>query len=190
MNAPGSRRTLLAFACLAAALVSIVLLGKPAGAGAQGGPGELAVQPSLGAPTNVFLGASPGEADGEVWATAKSPTLARYTSAGGWEQLPAPVASGGGTILELQFAEGASAGRTTPNGGVAVEATKSGGGRILLVRDPGGAIREAPEPVGLLGPGEGLFDEAPMLAADEVSGHTRAFVVPESRQAVLDFDGE
>src|SRR5262249_43251424 len=56
------------------------------------------------------------------------------------------------------------------------------------------SVREAPAPEGLLGFGEGLFlggaEAAPMLAVDDAGGHTRAFVVPERRQAVLSFDGE
>ncbi len=194
MTVHGRRRTLLAFACLAAALIVIALLGRPAGAGAAGGS-ELAVQPSLGAPAEVMLGASPQEAPGEVWATAKThDALARYTTAGGWETEPPAVASDGSPIPELELALGASAGRTTPNGGVAVEGTRSGEKSILLVRDPGGGLREAPEPAGLLKLGEGLFgagvEAPPMLAAAEAAGHTRAFVVPERRQAVLDFNGE
>ncbi|HWA55459.1 MAG TPA: hypothetical protein VG816_14920, partial [Solirubrobacterales bacterium] len=189
MRTAGSRRIVLAFACLAAALVAVVLLGRPSGAGAAGNPGELTVQPSLGSPAITFLGAAEQEAPGEAWATTRNRSLTRYTSAGGWEIAPTPLSATGTPIAEGNFVDGASAGRTTPNGGVAVAMTRSTE-KLLFLRDPGGTLREAPEPGPLHAPGEELFEEAPLLAVDEASGHARAYVVPSGRHTVLDYDGE
>jgi hypothetical protein len=190
---------LLAFACLAAVLVTAVLWGRPAGAGAEAA-GELVAEPAFGAPAAVFLGASPQEAPGEVWATARrGATLARYTDAGGWETLPQPVDTGGAPIPELEFVSGAAAGRATPQGGVVAAATDAAG-QLVVIRDPGGDPREAPAPGLALATGEELFGSEgglvePLLAAfDAPGGHTGAYVVPAAsppaaQEAVLDFDG-
>lgn len=192
MRPAARRRAVLAFGLLAAALTVVALLGRPSGAGAQAA-GELTVQPSLGAPAVTFLGPSSNGAPGEVWATAVGGgTLARYTDGGGWETIQPPVAAGGGPIGGLEFAQGAGAGRTTPSGGVVVAANASGE-PIVVIRDPGGAFREAPDPSPLLEPGEALFpteESGALLAAiDESGGRTGAYVVPERRSAVLHFDG-
>jgi hypothetical protein len=183
---------LAAFAALAVALATVVIWSGPVGAGAQGG-GELVAQPALGAPASTFLGASPQEAEGEVWATAKNgQTLARYTTAGGWETISPPLASGGGPIAELQLAAGASAGRTTARGGVAV-AAGSAEGPLLIVRDPGSGAHAAPDPGALLEPGEAMFEPEstpPLLAPfDAAGGRTGAYVMPEKQRFVLAFDG-
>ncbi len=185
------RRGGLVGLALAVAALSIAW-GAPGGAGAQGG-GELVAQPFQAAPTQSFLGASPQEAPGEVWATAKgNKTLARYTDAVGWETLPQPTAAGGEAADELTLATDASAGRTTPRGGVVV-AGADAEGEVLVVRDPGGAAREAPSPGALLEPGEGLFGASGagrLLAANDAGGgKTGAFVVPEGQRLVLAFDG-
>jgi hypothetical protein len=187
------RRALAAFAATLAALtIAVGWLGPP-GAGAEGG--ELVVQASLGAPTVSFLGASPQEAAGETWATATGGrTLARYTDAGGWEVMPEPVAAAGGPVAELRLAFGASAGRTTPRGGVVVAGVEEAEEReTLIVRDPGGALRETPAPGSLLESGESLFGFSGgnrLLAATEgPGGATDAFVVPGSLNAVLAYEG-
>lgn len=202
---PAARRgaALASLALILAALVAGLGLLRASGAGAAGG--ELVVQPSQGAPTLAFLGASPLEAPGEVWAVAKgsgsgTKTLARYTDAGGWDVVPEPAAVGGGPIPGLSLASDAAAGRTTPRGGVVVAGREEDdfGERhgILVVRDPGGALRQAGDPSSFLFGEEWLFgfanaDETGRLlaATDEPGGKTGAFVVPESRTSVLAYDG-
>jgi hypothetical protein len=183
--------TILA-AALAALTICVGWLGA-SGAGAIEG-GQLTVQPSLGAPTNVFLGASPLEGPGEAWATAKgNRTLARYTDAGGWVVLPEPPPVGGGPI---QLADGASAGRTTSRGGVVVAGRQedefSEVRGVLVVRDPGGSPRQAADPGAVLA-GESLFGlvngSQLLAAADEPANVTGAFVVPEGLRRVLFYDG-
>ncbi len=185
----GRRRVLLAFLCLATALVTIVLLGRPAGAGADGS-GELTVQPALGAPAGTMLGASPQEAPGEVWATGPNNlTLARYTDAAGWETVSA------GENVRFPAGAGADVGRTTPGGGVVAAALDPSEitHQLLVVRDPGGAPAVVEGPGLLLEPGEELFGAEgadPLLAAEEGSGgQTRAYVVPSARHRVLDYHG-
>ncbi|HET6999118.1 MAG TPA: hypothetical protein VFI03_11065 [Solirubrobacterales bacterium] len=175
---------------LATLTASIGWLGA-SGAGAEPG-GELVVQPSLGAPTASFLGASPQEAPGSVWATSSgSRSLAHYTDAGGWELLPEPTASPGTTI---RMAFGAAAGRTTPRGGVVAAATAEVDQELptqtLVVRDPSGPPRQAAD-AGALLEGEPLFGEdGPLLAAtDEAGGRTGAYVAPPELRKILHYDG-
>src|SRR5262245_37514464 len=99
----GGRRSLLGLAGLVlAALLAAVLWGGAPGAGAQGSS-ELVAQPVLDAPASTFLGASPKEAPGEVWAIAKDgTTTVRYTDAGGWERMPPPTGSDGGSLADLE----------------------------------------------------------------------------------------
>ena len=93
----------LVLACLVALLTAALWQFAASGAGAEGG-GELVAQPYQGAPAQAFLGASPLEAPGEVWAIARGgATLARYSDAGGWETVPVPVDDGGQPIAELQL---------------------------------------------------------------------------------------
>ena len=197
MRALAPRWPLVAIAAALALLAVLAIWRAPGGAEAQGS-GELVAQPSQGAPTLNFLGASPQEAPGETWAVAKGGrTLARYTDAGGWETVPAPSAASGGPGLELSLAFGASAGRTTPRGGIAVAAETEVEGEkveVLVVRDPGGVLREAPSPGSLLIPGEALIGSSGagrLLAATEEPGDkVGAFVVPGGQANVLAFDGE
>jgi hypothetical protein len=172
-------------------VLTAVLAWGGAGAGAQGS-GELVAQPSQGSPAQSFLGASPQEAAGEVWATALGGrTLARYTTAGGWEAVPPPVAIDGGPG-DVSFEVDASAGRTTPRGGIVVAAAGEEP-EVLIVRNPGGMLREAPYPTALLGFEEPLFGfgAARLLAAtEEPDGATGAFVVPGGGHSVLAYDGE
>jgi hypothetical protein len=189
-------RSLSPVAVLAGAVAALTIaIGLLAASGAGAAPGgDLVVQPSLGAPTSVFLGASPQEEAGAVWATARGErSLAHYTDAGGWEVMPEPVPAGGGPIT---LAEGASAGRATPRGGIAVagrqEDESSNLRDVLVVRDPGGLPRQAADPGPLL-EGESLFgvvDGSRLLAAtDEPGNVTGALVVPEELRRVLFYDG-
>ncbi len=199
-----SRRRRRAGAVLALALLlALVALAGPlfpgGGAAADAADGELVAQPYFGAPAQDFLGASPGEASGEVWATATDgTTLARYTDAGGWETVAPPVAEGGATVPGLEMRIDSNPGRTTPHGGIAAPA-RAASGPVLVFRDPGGPLRVAPEPPeAVLGEGEALFETegaAPLLAAAEgPGGATRSLVVPvaeaggvEAPAAVLSF---
>ncbi len=183
--ARGPSRPLFALACLALLLSAAGGQFAASGAGAQAG-GELAGEPSFGAPADTFLGTSPLEASGEAWATAKrAGTLARYTDAGGWDLLPAPVDSGGAPILAPRFETSPDVGRTTPRGGVVISGIAKDAEeeefRFLVVREPGGALREAPAPPeAVLGPKPTFLEAgiAPLLAAQEgAGGATRAFVV-------------
>ncbi len=193
--APRLRGALLALAFLAALVTAVLWQFAASGAGAQA-DGTLVAQPSFGAPATTFLGATPLEAPGEVWAVSTSgATLARYTDAGGWETLPAPLGADGQPISGLAFVSAAAAGRTTPRGGLVTAATGEEA-PLLIVRDPGGTPRAAPEPPSaVLEPGESLFAvegaDGPLLAALEAGGGTRALVVPatagEAPRAVLSF---
>jgi hypothetical protein len=192
----GGRRGLVALALVVLAAVLAPVLHAPAGAGAVAG--ELVAQPSQGAPTRNFLGSSPQEATGETWAvSSKGETLARYTDAGGWEKLPPPLGPGGAPIPGLAIVNGASAGRVTPHGGIAVAATSEVEGEkseILVVRDPGGTPHGVPAPEALLTPGEafvGASGAGRLLTVGEAAGgRTGAFVVPGNQPIVLAYDGE
>jgi hypothetical protein len=183
---PRSLVSLLGLAGLLALLLA-ALLSPVSGSGAEPA-GELVAEPFFGAPTEVFIGASPLEAAGETWATpavGKGESLARYTDAEGWELMPAPLDAGGEPLARLAFPPDADVGRTTPRGGVVVTATANDEGEelpLLLVREPGGELREpAQPPVALLGP-SGKFlrpGVEPQLAASEgTGGATRALVIP------------
>ncbi|HET7446009.1 MAG TPA: hypothetical protein VFJ57_15275 [Solirubrobacterales bacterium] len=191
-------RSVAALVGLAAffATLTLALVGGGPGAGAAG-TGQLVAQPSLGAPARTFLGASPQEAPGEVWAVAQQgQSLARYTTAGGWEVVPAPLTLGGEAGVISFEQEGASVGRTTPAGGVAAIADGEEG-ETLVVRDPGGSLREVPRPGGLLefeqqlvGTGAGRL----LAATEGAGGRTMALVVPEltgtTVPRVLAYNGE
>ncbi len=150
---------------------------QAAGIGPEsGGP---VAQLVVGAPPATLFGASPGEAPGEVWGQEGS-AIVRYTDAGDWQQMSKPIDGEGGQVSKLTFASGAAAGRTTVAGGVAALAIAEGL-PALVVRDPGGPLRLAPDPGGLLLPGEKLFAPGPgplVAPSDEAGGHTGAFVVP------------
>jgi hypothetical protein len=191
------RRAAFGLASLAGLLTVCAWQLMTSGAGAV--TGELVAEPSYGAPTQVFLGASPEEAAGEVWATSgarESGTFARYTDADDWETLATPLDLEGDPIERLTFPSGSpDIGRTTPSGGIvaagtalepspeAIEPGETQTLPLLVVRDPGDVPREAPEPPeALLGPREVFLDpevEAPQLAALEAAeGKTRALLVP------------
>ncbi|HEY2054295.1 MAG TPA: hypothetical protein VGH14_10215 [Solirubrobacterales bacterium] len=182
-NSRSRLRGLLFASLFLAALVTAVAWQFGAGGAAAAGSGPLVGEPFVGSPADVFLGASPLEAPGEVWATAQSKAaLARYTEAGGWETV-APVDAEGDPLAGVSLRGGASVGRTTARGGVVVAAQIDETGRTILVRDPGGLLRAAPEPPeAVLREGEALptgESGPPELAAMEAGeGATRALVVP------------
>jgi hypothetical protein len=188
----GRSRRLFALGCLATLLTVASWQLGASGAGAQES-GELVAEPSFGAPAATFLGASPQEAPGEVWATAKSGgTLARYTEAGGWETTPTPLDAGGQPLVQPGFPPfDPGVGRTTPGGGVVVFGSAldelEDPYPLLLVRDPGGVAREAPEPPSaMFGPTETYLEEgeSPLLAALEgAGGQTRILLVPAAAGA-------
>ncbi|HUB99554.1 MAG TPA: hypothetical protein VMS11_07005 [Solirubrobacterales bacterium] len=188
---PSSAAALVGFAVLVVTLTVVLAFRGPAGADAAGS-GELVAQPSQGSPARAFLGAAPLEAPGEVWATSSSrSSLAKYTTAGGWDLTPEPVAAGGGPA-DLDFEEfGAGQGRTTERGGIAVAASGEEG-EVLVVRDPGGPLREAPWPEALLSPGEELFGfgaDRLLAVVEGPGGKTSGLVVPPGPPRVLAYDG-
>ncbi len=175
---------------------------------AAGASGSLDFQPILGLPaTDVeVIGASPGQAPGEVWAQGRigdipailgaqqvleAQTLLRYTSAGGaWQVVPVQNSQGQALSFEWWGSE------VTPDGGVllAGEGQESSGKvQSIVTRDPGGAFQQAPAPSAsgpeaAIGAGEQLFPSSssagrasadPLIAAlDGAEGHTGALVVP------------
>ncbi len=198
MRIAGRRRGgLIGLAVVAVVLTLVLIWRSPTGAGALGG-GELVAQPSQGAPTRNFLGSAPQEAPGETWAvSSRGETLARYTDGGGWEKLPEPVVPGGAEIPGLAIANGASAGRVTPHGGIVIAATTEMEGEqseILIVRDGGGTAHEVLAPESLLTPGEafvGSSGAGRLLTVTEASdGKAGALVVPGIQPIVLAYDGE
>ena len=154
----------------------------------------LVFQPQLGAPgLETVIGASPGEAPGEVWATgsigsvpatvagpeiANTRVLLRRSSGNGWQIIPAPEFSG--------------TPRVTDKGGVVMLSSETAG-QTIITRDPGGAFIKAAEPP-LLG-GEKVSNGAqlPLLTALDEPAHTGALLVPAvpsaETLAVLHFDG-
>ncbi|HVO53053.1 MAG TPA: hypothetical protein VMT37_01430 [Solirubrobacterales bacterium] len=158
------------------------------GSGASGG-GGLVAEPSVGPPVETFLGASPLEAPGEVWATTSNSgdlrgRLARFTDAEGWEVLPGLVDAEGQPFESFEFDPNPGIGRTTPRGGVVVVGKTLVEGEEsprLFVRDPGGTPEEPPTPPPALLAPTGTFLKAgvkPLLAAQEgAAGATRAYVV-------------
>jgi photosystem II stability/assembly factor-like uncharacterized protein len=174
----------LVLACLCGAVIA--LSGR-----ADAAAGELVAEPVQGTPAQTFIGASPAESPGEVWAFATSRgEIVRYTDAGSWEPLSRAVGPEGQPIADLAYMEGPVAGDVT-SGGALVLAAAAGGLQLLVRRDPGGGLHSAPVPgPALLPEGEELFGPSPVLAAvDEPGGLAGAFVVPSRRAAVLGFDG-
>jgi hypothetical protein len=170
----------------------------------------LSFQPQLGLPGGVSMfGASPGQAPGEVWATASigavpatadgrqikdAAVLLRHAQGSGWQIVP---------VLDVQGASLDFAGtpQATYNGGVAM---LGAGSSTILTHDPTGAFEQAPipeacskspctsgPPGAVLEKGESLSDR--LAAIDEESGHTGALIVPEhlssAAPGVLHYDG-
>ena len=154
----------------------------------------LSFEPQLGVPENLrFFGASPGQAPGEVWATAeigpvpaavdgqqiqKARVLARHAQGTGWQIVPVEDALG--STLEFRGAPQAS-----PDGGVAMLSQKT-----IITRDPAGAFAQAPSPESVFEPGESL--SGTFAAVDEPE-HTGVLVVPANlsptKPGVLHYDG-
>lgn len=197
-------RRLLAVSAFLVFLGVAVAVTRPADVRAEGG-GALVAEPVISATAagvRELFGATPLEAPGEVWGVGSTAagrqSLVHYTEAGGWEAVPAPVGPEGTPVGEMKIPEAASAGRTTPAGGVVTVAALGGEGtQALLVRDPGGGFRAVTPPEGFLAEGEELFEPSEGLPSvklapsEEASGATGAFVVPiaKSQTAVLHFDG-
>jgi hypothetical protein len=199
---------LLSITALAVALAALL---RPAAGVGDASAGPLVAQPDLGPPSGTtMIGASPGEQADEAWGfLADDARVMRYTDAGGWEAVAAPTDADGQPLVGLQLV----AGDTTPSGGVTLEGQATVGGsatQTLIVRDPGGALREAPIPAleddadppsaanAVLEPGESLYgaDRNPLATAiDEPSGKTGALIVPMltsqsgEQDGVLHFDG-
>ncbi|HTT95573.1 MAG TPA: hypothetical protein VMF55_12940 [Solirubrobacterales bacterium] len=129
------RRLLLVavVAALAAAVPVVAFAGDPLGEGP-------AVQPWIGVIENgsTLIDASPGEAPGEVWAIGAGGRISRFTDAGGWTEMPAPLDAEGRPVANLKPATGQLAARATPDGAVALLADQR-----LFVRDPGGTFHVA-----------------------------------------------
>ena len=155
----------------------------------------LIFQPQLGVPgLETVIGASPGEAPGEVWATGDigsvpatvggsqirdTRVLLRRSQGTDWQVVPVPGFSG--------------TPRVTYDGGVAMLGAE-GEGQTVVTRDPGASFAPASEPPPLL-KGERLASGAvqPLLAAVDDLGHTGALLVPAvvspKTPAVLHYNG-
>ncbi len=156
----------------------------------------LSFEPQLGVPQNLsFFGASPGQAPGEVWATAeigsvpaavdgqqieKTRVLARHAQGSGWQIVPVEDALG--SRLEFHGVPQAS-----PDGGVAMLSQNDS---TVITRDPAGAFAQAPAPKSVLEAGETLSEN--FTAFDEPE-HTGVLIVPGNLSAtkpgVLHYDG-
>jgi hypothetical protein len=196
---------------------------RPATVRAEGGGALVAepVLPATAAGARLLFGASPAEAPGEVWGVGSKPDrsgsqdlpqdLIRYTDAGGWESLPEPIdAESGVAVTEMEIPEAATAGRTTPGGGVVAAARigieAAGTGEkpdALLVRDAGGEFRAVSPPEDFLEEGEELFEytgpsqpsSIRLAPVEESTGVTGAYVVPHLPAgtpvtSILHYDGE
>jgi hypothetical protein len=159
-------------------------------------------QPQLGAPgLSTIIGASPGEAPGEVWAIGNigpvpatlgaqllgnARVLLHRSRGTGWQILPITDAAGN----PLSFTDTP---QVTYNGGVAM-LSGSSTGETIITRDPGGAFVIASEAPPLLS-GEELSNgsQPPLMSAIDDEAHTGALLVPSvlspQSPAVLHFDG-
>ena len=200
------RRTyLVVFAGLLATVI-LAAAGRVPVSSAAPEPGRLVAEPvlrSAAAGTVRLFGASPLEQPGEVWGASPGAVShpSRYSTAGGWERVPAPLDSDGKPLTDFVFAGGALAGRTTPVGGVVIAGTAVAGStsrQAFAVRDPGGVFRATREPGPALEGNESLFLSGTgnllFAAVDEPDGRTGAFVVPPKAEGVkqtvvLHFDG-
>ncbi|HEU0251137.1 MAG TPA: hypothetical protein VFR48_10475, partial [Solirubrobacteraceae bacterium] len=215
------RRAGSAALALAATLAVSVSLATDRGsrASAASEPATLAAQPVIGLPVSepTLIGSSPGEAAGESWGYAQTPTgfqIVRYIQSGaqpsGWQLQPEPLTAADTPLGAFAPATGPQAARVTHNGGVAILGQDGANVEQLLVRNPNGRFQEAPRPTAappegeptppnaVLEPGETLFPssgEGALIAAlDQEGGLTGAFVVPHENgstpvAAVLHYDG-
>ena len=193
-------------------LVACVLIGRPVEAGAAAG-GQLVAEPFLSgvaAGARQLFGASPEEAPGEVWglgsAANEGSHIIRYTDESGWEAMPDPIDDEGATVAlpRTSIPETATAGRTTPRGGVVAVAEFGEGATArqeLIVREPGGPLRMVAPPETVLTPesGEHLFSQETnprvlLAAVEESDGETGAFIAPSPGSlgpitSLLHYDG-
>jgi photosystem II stability/assembly factor-like uncharacterized protein len=200
-RARARRRRAIILPFFAVLLAGCVIVARPAPAVAEAG-GRLVAEPMLSATAagvRLLFGASPREAPGAIWGASDSNQrihMVRYTEAGEWETLPDPVDEAGNPVAlpDLGFPLTASAGRTTPAGGVVTVAALSTQGEkppeALIVRDPGGIFHAVvpPEPAfgeePVLGEKEQLFlnsgasPRVTLAAIEEPGGKTGAFVAP------------
>jgi hypothetical protein len=228
------RRAWLLAGVLAA---SGVLAGATVLAGAGGGSSATAADssqpptagdsftPELGLPATgvVAIGASPLEHPGEVWAYGKlgavpasvggsayseQYALLEHTDATGWQAVPLPATSTGGSLAvrgaTTPAEYGAFAGQSTVTGGVVLLS-----GQNVVVRDPGGqpVLARAPAPIepetaskpgepkleptpgeaeGVLEPGESLLPRSPSrhvtlpyAAIEDEGGRTGLLIAPQ-----------
>jgi hypothetical protein len=165
---------------------------------ASSAPESLVGTPVVGIPVRRFLGASPLEIPGEVWATSQN-LLWHYTEATGWQALSSPVNPEGAASQPSSFASGPLAGNVTPRGGVAIFRNGSGPtGPGVVVREPGvEAPRELPAPGAAMRPNERLFsgEDTLIQAIEEDSGKTGVLVAPSEvesagvQDGILHWDG-
>jgi hypothetical protein len=182
-------------------LLAMVLVGAVSPGISRADP-ALSFEPQLGVPQNLsFFGASPGQAPGEVWATAeigsvpatadgqqiqKARVLARHAQGTGWQIVPVEDALG--SPLEFGGAPQAS-----PDGGIAMLSQNSS---TIITRDPAGAFAEASPPVRAPAPESVLEAEetlsASFAAVDEPE-HTGVLIVPgdlsPTKPGVLHYGG-
>jgi hypothetical protein len=192
-----------ALALLVAAALALSVAG-PSASAAEGALKDsgMSFQPQLGGPElNTIIGASPGEAPGEVWATGhigwvpatvgaqllrNASVLLRRSRGTAWQIIP--ITDAGGNQLSFPGTP-----QVTYNGGVA-GLSASSAGETIITRDPGGAFATAPEAPPMLG-GEKLTNGShqPLFRAIDDAAHTGVLLVPSvlsvNAPAVLHFDG-
>ena len=162
-------------------LLAATVLFSAASPSTSSADAPLSFQPQLGVPENMtFFGASPGQAQGEVWATSaigavpamvggqplRGSVLVRHALGSGWQIVPVVDEQGNA----LRFA---GAPKATYDGGLAM---LSGDGSTIITRDPSGAFVQAPPPGAVLQ--ESSLSET--FAAIDEPDHTGALMVPKS----------
>ncbi|HME01540.1 MAG TPA: hypothetical protein VKG38_00735 [Solirubrobacteraceae bacterium] len=189
-------------------LLATVLAGAASPSISRAAP-ALSFEPQLGVPENVRLfGASPGQASGEVWATAeigsvpatvdgqqvpavqqagkKVRVLARHAQGTGWQIVP--VENALGAPLEFKGPPQAS-----PDGGIAM---LSQGAPTIITRDSIGEFTQAPPPVRAPAPDSVLEADETFsddFAAVDEPEHVGVLIVPgelsPTKPGVLHYDG-
>jgi hypothetical protein len=217
------RRGAVALVAGLAVAAAILLPGRGASsrAAVPAAPGEVVPQTddAVPAPNVTMIGSSPQEAPNETWGVGQGngsavfhSTLVRYTKESGWTLGPEFQDATGSPLAAFHLASAGGgapsplAGRITATGSgvLAGEEPPVEGAKdprqVILVRDPGGAFREAPalpaSGEAALKSGETLFatGRAPLLAAlDESPGRAGALIAPVTESgaesAVLHWDG-
>jgi hypothetical protein len=184
-------------------ILAAALLAGAASPSASRGASAFSFQPQLGLPGGpILVGVSPGQAPGEVWATATigsvpatavdgrqvkdATVLLRHAQGTGWQVVP--VLGEQGDELAFSGTPG-----VTDDGGVAMLSAEA---TTILTHDPTGAFVQAPAPAkapesgAVLETGESLSST---LAALDEPAHTGALIVPGELSAthpgVLHYDG-